>query len=128
MRDLRRGDRRRDTRIRRNIATTIAEVASLHPDDFGFDQDVVRAADHDEMFGVVAAHDDQLALAVQIERIDDAEPCLTRTAARHAQTAAEQHPDDEKHQKSGDEERDNGQTEHSGLATHECLELRHDRL
>jgi hypothetical protein len=45
------------------------------------------------MLGIVAPHDDELALAVEIESIHNAEPRLTCPAAWHAKPAAKQHLD-----------------------------------
>jgi hypothetical protein len=45
--------------------------------DIGFDHDVARAADHQEMFDVVAADDDELATAVDGGGIDYGEARLT---------------------------------------------------
>lgn len=55
------------------------------------------------MFGIVAPHDDQLPLPVEIERIDNAEPGLARPAAREPELPPEQHLDNGKKQKYADE-------------------------
>ena len=44
--------------------------------DLRFDQNVVRAADHDEMLDIIAPDEDQLSLAVEAERVDEAKPRL----------------------------------------------------
>ncbi len=80
------------------------------------------------MFGVVAPHDDELTLPIEIEGIDDAQTRLTRSPARHAEAAAKQHPDDDEDQESGDEEGDERQDDHRGFAAHDSFDLRHDRL
>jgi hypothetical protein len=57
--------------------------------DLRFDQNVVRAADHDQMLDVVAPDEHQLPLAVETECVDEAEPRLTRSTARNAQPMGE---------------------------------------
>ena len=52
--------------------------------DLGFDQNVVRAADHDEVFDVVTPDQDELALSVEAESVDEAQPWLARAAPRNA--------------------------------------------
>ena len=65
--------------------------ARLHAHEGRFDHEIVGAADHDEVFDIVASHEDQLALPVEIEGVHDAEPRLSRPAvSRHVQPAAEQ--------------------------------------
>jgi hypothetical protein len=83
--------------------------------DFGFDQEIVGAADHDEMFGIVAADDDELALTVEIEGIDDAKPRLAGPAARQAQPTPEQHLTNRKQQEDPDEKGQEPSTHHQRL-------------
>ena len=56
-------------------------AARRRADDGGLDKHVIRPADHDEMLDIVAAHQQQLALAVDIEHLDDPEPGLPAPAA-----------------------------------------------
>ncbi|MBV8320041.1 MAG: hypothetical protein JO049_05135 [Hyphomicrobiales bacterium] len=44
--------------------------------DLRLDENVIRPTDHDEMFHVVASDEDELPLAVQTERVDEAQPRL----------------------------------------------------
>jgi hypothetical protein len=63
----------------------------LRADNLRLDHDIIGAADHQEMFDIVAAHDDELALAVERESVDQAEPRLARPApARKSQPMAKQ--------------------------------------
>jgi len=63
----------------------------LRADDLRFDDDVVGAADHQQMFDIVAAHQNELALTVQGEGVDQAKPRLARpAAARKTQPMAKQ--------------------------------------
>ena len=57
--------------------------------DLQFDQNVVRAADHDQMLDIVAPDEDQLPLAVEAERVDEAKPRLAGPSARNAQPMGE---------------------------------------
>ena len=58
-------------------------------DDFAFDQNVVRAADHDEMFDIVAADENEAAARIDGERVEHAETRLAGAAAvRQRQPAA----------------------------------------
>ena len=87
------GSLSRERGISRASARTICE----------FDQHVVGSADHHEMFDIIAAHENQLALPVEIEGIDDAEARLTGSpAARHMQPAAECQTENEQNQESRD--------------------------
>jgi hypothetical protein len=45
------------------------------------------------MFGIITPDDDQLALTIEIEGIDNPEPRLPRPAARQAKPPAKQHLD-----------------------------------
>ena len=62
---------------------------------------------------MVPWYSSKLALAVEIECIDNAEPHLPRAAAGHPQTAPEGKPEDKQDEHGGDEKR------HSGSADHE---------
>jgi hypothetical protein len=70
--------------------------------DLRFDQDVVGAADHDEVFDVVAPDQDELALSIETERVDEAQPRLARPPSRDAQPMREHQPIDDRqdHQRS----------------------------
>jgi hypothetical protein len=66
-----------------------ARLARLSPDDRRLDDDVIGPADHQQMLDIVAPHDDQLPLAVDLEGVNDAEPLLAAAAARQFDAAAE---------------------------------------
>lgn len=53
------------------------------------DEDVIGTADQKKMFGVVAPHNDELALAVEVEDIDNVEAARAVAASRGADTASE---------------------------------------
>ena len=105
----------------------LAPIARLGPDDLRLDQNVVRAADHDEMFGVVAPDDDKLALAVEIEGIDDAQPQLP-AAAGHPQPPAESQTEDEQDQQGRDDQREGGGAIGQGLVSTEPAKGLHKLL
>jgi hypothetical protein len=82
--------------------------------DRGFDQNIVRPADHDQMFDIVSPYEHELALPVEIEDIDNGKPRLVPAAAVHGDPPVEQNPpshDDEdadgdeqdEHQQNGNE-------------------------
>jgi hypothetical protein len=79
------------------------------------------------MFGVVAPHDDQLALAVEVEGVDNAETRLTRSSARHAQPPSDEHPEDRDDKHGGNKEGEHGKAEHDRLVVHQGIHRRHDR-
>ncbi len=77
-----------------------AHFASLRANDFGFDDEIVRAADHQQMFDIVAPNDHELAMPVEIEGVDDAKPRHARPAAgRRLQPASESEAKNEKDQR-----------------------------
>jgi hypothetical protein len=97
-----RRDRRHLRRRRRNLrgfsAARFPEFAQLGADDLGLDQNVRMLADHDEVFDVVTANKDELALAIEVEGVDDAQAGLTCASSRHPQFTAEgqtEHKQDE---------------------------------
>jgi hypothetical protein len=53
----------------------------MDADDLRLDDDVIRAADHHQMLDIVAPHQDELALPIQAERIDQAKARLAGAAA-----------------------------------------------
>jgi len=73
-------------------------LARLGPNDLGFDQNVIGAADHDQMFDIVAADDDELALAIKIEGVDNAKTQLTAAPARHPQPTPERQTEHQQNQ------------------------------
>lgn len=97
------------------VATEVARLTRLDSDDFRFDHKIVGAADHDEMFGIVAADDDQLALPIEIKGVDNAKPRLAGPPTRHPQTAAKQHSDNEEQQQGRNEKGDYRRSEHQWL-------------
>jgi hypothetical protein len=98
--------------IGRLSAHILVARAGFGPDDLRLDEYVVRAADHDEMFDIVAPDYDELALAVEIEGIDDAEPHLPRAPAGHAEATAECKPKHKQNEHGGNEERHRGGADH----------------
>ena len=64
------------------------------------------------MFDIVAADDDKLTLAVEIEGIDNAKPHLPRASAGHPQAAPEGKPEDEQDEHGGDKKRHRGGADH----------------
>ena len=68
-----------------------------------FEQDVVRAADHDQMLDIVAADENELPLTVEAEGVDQPEPRLARPSSRDAQPMGEHKPvDDRQRHQDGD--------------------------
>lgn len=57
------------------------------------------------MFGIVASNDDELALAIQIERVDDVEAARPIAPARRLDAPSEQQPEDVEEEQRGDEKR-----------------------
>jgi hypothetical protein len=96
--------RPRQRRNRRLFFPGARNLARLGPDDLRFDQNVIGTADHHQMFDIVAPHEHELALPVEVEGIDHAEAWLPRpAAARHMKPAAESQPKNEQNQKSRNE-------------------------
>jgi hypothetical protein len=58
------------------------------------------------MFDVVAPYDDKLALTIEIESIDDAEPHLPRAAARHSEPTPKGEPENKQDEHGSDEKRE----------------------
>jgi hypothetical protein len=66
-------------------------------------QNVVRAADHDKMFNIVAPDKHQLPLTVEAECIDQPEPRLAGPSTRNAQAMCKRQPiNKRKHDERGD--------------------------
>jgi len=57
--------------------------------DLRLDQNVVRPADHDQVFDIVAPDEHQLPLPVEAECVDQPEPRLAGPTARNAQPLSE---------------------------------------
>ena len=71
--------------------------------DLRLDQNVVRPADHDQMFDIVATDKHELPLPVQAECIDQPEPRLAGPSARNTQPMSEGQPvNNREHDKGGD--------------------------
>jgi hypothetical protein len=85
-------------------AAFAAALTRLGTDDGRLDHDVVRAADHDQVLDIVAPYDDELALPVDLERIDDAEPLLPAAPARQLDAAAEDDAEQDENQGHADQE------------------------
>jgi hypothetical protein len=60
--------------------------------DLRLNQNVVRSADHDQVFDIVAADQHKLPLPVQAECIDQPEPRLPGSSTRNAQPMSEGQP------------------------------------
>ena len=54
-----------------------------------FEQDVVRAADHDQVLDIVPPDENELPLSVKAESVDQTEPGLSRPASGYTQTMGE---------------------------------------
>jgi hypothetical protein len=71
--------------------------------DLRLDQNVVRPADHDQMFDIVAPDKHQLPLPIEAERVDQPEPRLADPSARNAQPMGESQPvENRDHDQGGD--------------------------
>jgi hypothetical protein len=93
---------------RRRLATLDAH--GLHAHDLPFDQQVIRPADHDQMLDIVAAHQHELAMAVEIESVDDSEARLAcATWRRRTNAAAKGAPDINDDEAEKAESNDHGQ-------------------
>jgi hypothetical protein len=57
------------------------QARARHADDVRLDDDVVRAADEQEMLDVVAPQQDELTLAIEVIDVDDPEAGLASAAA-----------------------------------------------
>ncbi|MEI2734387.1 MAG: hypothetical protein V9G24_05945 [Rhodoblastus sp.] len=90
-------------------ALAVARGARLAAHDRRLDQDVVRAADHDEMFDIVATHDDELAIRADVVRVDDAEPLLAAAGGAGADAIAAQGAVDDHHERQAEHDQDGGQ-------------------
>ena len=70
--------------------------------DVGLDDEIVRAADEQEVLDVVPPQEDELALAVEVVDVDDAEPGLARAPAvlrRHAEARSGEPPKPERQER-----------------------------
>lgn len=83
----------------------------LGADDGALNEQIVRPADHQQVFDVVATDDDELAVPVEIVGVDDAEPRLTGPR-RAAQSDAEQRAR-KKHEQE-DDNQNRGEAEEPG--------------
>jgi hypothetical protein len=107
---LRRGFGPLDQRLGRSRR---GQPGAGHANDVGFHHQVVRAADEEQMLHVVPAQEDELALAVEVVDVDDAEARLARprpvlpgqhepSAGQSAQDKAEQGDQDQNDDESYD--------------------------
>ena len=71
--------------------------------DLGFDQNVVRTADHDQMLDVVAPDQHKLPLSVEAESVDETQSRLSRPAARNPQPMRENEPVEDRQNHQGGE-------------------------
>ena len=72
------------------------------------------------MFGIVAAHEHQLPLAIHVVGIDDAQPLLPPSCSGQPEAVAEQQPHEHQDQHREDEEgRDSGAQRHEPVVGHE---------
>ena len=101
------------------LVALLAVVARFGAHDLRLDQEIVGTADHDQVLGVVAPHDDKLALTVEIESIDNAEPQLPPAAAGHPQAAAEGQAEDKQNQQGRDDQGHRGGAIGQGLISTE---------
>jgi hypothetical protein len=79
---------RRRTAARVLVIALSRQIARLGSDDRRFDDHVVGAADHQQMFDIIASHDDKLALPIEIEGVDDAQTRLASPRAAWTQAIA----------------------------------------
>jgi hypothetical protein len=64
------------------------------------------------MFDIVAADDDELTLAIEIEGVNDPKPHLSSPPAWHAQATPESKPEDKQNKYGGNEKRYRGCADH----------------
>jgi hypothetical protein len=88
-----------------------AALARFGANDARLDHDIVRAADHQQVLDIVAPHDDELALSVDLESVDHAEPLLAATPARQLDTAAEDDAEQNEDERHANQEADRRQKE-----------------
>jgi hypothetical protein len=50
----------------------------LGPDNVGFDHQIIRTTDHDEMFDMIPTDDDELAVTVEVKSIVNAKAAASR--------------------------------------------------
>ncbi len=92
---------------RRSGVARFARFARLHPHNAGLDQHVVRTANQQQMFDIVAPHQQQLALAIEVEGLDEAETQLPRPRpARNAPAQIDGDLDDLEDEHEGDKKGD----------------------
>jgi hypothetical protein len=89
----------------------IASLSRLGADNRGFDHHVVRPADHQEMLDIIAAHDDELPLPVDLEGIYDAEALLAAATTWQFDAASEHNAEQHENQRYADEEAHGRQNE-----------------
>jgi len=78
---------------------------ALKPVDCPLDQKVVRTPDQQQMFNIVASHNDELTLAVKVEGVDNVEAARAIAATWRANAPSEQQAENIKHEHRCDEER-----------------------
>ncbi len=83
-----------------------ALLAGLDTVDRGFDQQIIGPADEQKMLDIIAPHDDQLAVAVDIESIDDVQATRAIARPRSLYAPSEQEPVDIDEQQRREQERD----------------------
>jgi hypothetical protein len=69
--------------------------------DLRFDQNVVWAADHDQMLDVIPPDQDKLSLPIEAERIHETQSRLPRPPSRNAQTMGEDEPVEDRQNNQG---------------------------
>jgi hypothetical protein len=91
------------------------------------DEDVVRPADHHEMFDIVAADKHKLPLAVETERVDQTQTRLARPPSRDPQPMREHHAiDDRQNHQSGEPAGDkNGYPAETSVAGEKVIQPLH---
>jgi hypothetical protein len=94
------------------LPRVLVSAAGLGPDDLGLDQNIIWAADHHQMFDIVAAHNDQLPLSIEIEGVHDAQPHLAGAAPLHAKPATESQSKNEENEHRADENRHGSRGNH----------------
>jgi hypothetical protein len=100
----------------------------LRAHDGALDQHIIGAADHEQVLYVVATHDDQLPVPVEIVRVNDAKARLAATAAVAPQTRAEQDAEQQDERDSDNQDRRQRQEPAEDLVvSNEVVEELHTR-
>jgi hypothetical protein len=90
--------------------------SGLAADDFGLNDQIVRPAQHDQMFDIIAANDHQLPLAIELKGVDQTEPGLAAPyLSGHPQPPRKDEPINERKDKNSEDEHQRGGGVHQEL-------------